>query len=167
MHVVRERAVSPSAMPRKRNTNSRSAVLASPQAKKTKGEKRSHPLNSHDLLVLAIARTARTREPRHVAPPRPYPPWWRSNNSLCRGRQSTNHDARWRARAQLAHAGALTPLGGRSGSAPGLSAAPHCPLELAEILRPALQLLCHRQAKGGYGGPQECLEVRFFALNNT
>ena len=52
--------------------------------------------------------------------------------------------ARWRARAQLAHAGALAPLGARSGGAPGLSAAPHCPLEPAEILRPALQLLCHR-----------------------
>ena len=51
------------------------------------------------------------------------------------------------ARSWRTDAGALAQLGTRSGGAPGLSAALHFPLELAEISRSALQLLCHRQVQ--------------------
>jgi hypothetical protein len=68
-------------------------------------------------------------------------------NGRCRSRRAPPPSARGRAARSCTRAGALTSLGACSGGALGLSTASHYPLELAEILHTALQLLCHRQVQ--------------------
>ena len=66
-------------------------------------------------------------------------------------RRAPSPSACWRTRAQLAHAGALAPLGARSSGAPGPSAAPPRPLELVEILHAASlggSTVCSQVTKG-------------------